>query len=149
VLEPGAIAKTKTDWQVIFKWEKEMTNYITRKNVLESNLKSAYTIMWGQCSEALRAKVKSSSDYADKSADCDCKWLIKTVHGVMLHFDGQSVAAQAQLAHHMAWLDLIDDGEMVQQSVANWTEAKVRANMRDQYRTKRSFHGRGANRGQD
>ena len=60
-----------------------------------------------------------------------------------------SVAAQAQLARHMAWLDTIDDGEMVRQSVANWTEAKVQANMRDQYRTKGSFHGRGANHGQD
>jgi len=49
----------------------------------------------------------------------------------------------------MAWLDPIDNGEMVQQSVANWTEAKVQANMRDQYCTKGSFHGRGANRGQD
>jgi len=54
---------------------------------------------------------------------------------------------QAQLAHHVAWLDPIDDGEMVRQSVANWTEAKVQANMRDQYRMKRSFHGKGANRG--
>ena len=60
-----------------------------------------------------------------------------------------SVAAQAQLAHCVAWLDLIDDGEMVQQSVANWTEAKVQANMWDQYHMKGSFHGRGANRGQD
>jgi len=60
-----------------------------------------------------------------------------------------SVVAQAQLARRMAWLDPIDDGEMVQQSVANWTEAKVQANMQDQYRTKGSFHGKGANRGQD
>jgi len=57
--------------------------------------------------------------------------------------------AQAQLAHHVAWLDLIDDREMVRQSVANWTEAKVQANMWDQYRMKASFHGRGANCGQD
>jgi len=60
-----------------------------------------------------------------------------------------NVVGQAQLAHHMAWLDLIDDREIVQQSVANWTEAKVQANMRDQYRMKGSFHGRGANRGQE
>jgi len=61
----------------------------------------------------------------------------------------QIVAAQAQLAHCVAWLDLIDDGELVWQSVANWTEAKVQANMQDQYCMKGSFHGRGANHGQD
>jgi len=59
------------------------------------------------------------------------------------------VVAQGQLARRVTWLDPIDDGEMVRQSVANWTEAKVRANMHDQYRTKGSFHGKGANRGQD
>jgi len=56
---------------------------------------------------------------------------------------------QAQLAHHVTWLDSIDDREMVQQSVANWTESKVQANMWDQYRMKGSFHSRGANHGQD
>jgi len=35
------------------------------------------------------------------------------------------VAAQAQLAHCVVWLDPINNREMVQQSVANWTEAKV------------------------
>jgi len=49
----------------------------------------------------------------------------------------------------VAWLDLIDDREMVQQSVANWTEAKVQANMQDQYHTKGSLHGQGADCGQD
>jgi len=57
--------------------------------------------------------------------------------------------AQAQLAHCMAWLDPIDDRGMVQQSVANWTEAKVWANMQDQYCTEGSFHSRSANHGQD
>ncbi len=56
---------------------------------------------------------------------------------------------QDQLAHHVAWLDPIDDGGMVQQSVANWTEAKVWANMQDQYHMKGSFHCRGVNCGQD
>jgi len=49
----------------------------------------------------------------------------------------------------MEWLDPIDDGEMVRQSVANWTEAKVQANMWDQYCTNGRFHSRGANHGQD
>jgi len=60
-----------------------------------------------------------------------------------------AVAAQAQLACHVTWLDPIHDGEMVWQSVANWTAARVQANMWDQYCTNGSFHGRGANHGQD
>ena len=49
----------------------------------------------------------------------------------------------------MTWLDPIDDGEMVQQSVANWTAARVQANMRHQYHMNGSFHRRGASHGQD
>ncbi len=52
-----------------------------------------------------------------------------------------SVAGQAQLACCVTWLDLIDDREMVQQSVAHWTAAMVQANMWDQYHTNRSSHG--------
>jgi len=49
----------------------------------------------------------------------------------------------------MAWLDPIDDGEMVQQSVVNWTTARVQANMQDQYGTNGSFYGQGVDCGQD
>jgi len=88
-MELAVISSTETDRRIVFTWEKEMTNYILQKNVLESNTKAAYTIIWGQCSEALRAKVKSSSGYVSKSTACDCKWLLKTIHGIMLCFNGQ------------------------------------------------------------
>ncbi len=46
-------------------------------------------------------------------------------------------------------LDLFDVREMVQQSVANWTAARVWANMQDQYCMNGSFHSQGVNHGQD
>jgi len=49
--KPTAIAKGETDREIVFEWEKEMTDYITRKNVLNSNLKASYIIIWGQCSK--------------------------------------------------------------------------------------------------
>jgi len=78
VVQPAAIDATETNWNIVFTWEKEMMDYITQKNILQSNLKAAYTIMWGQCSDALWAKVKSLADYSTKSIDCNCEWLIKT-----------------------------------------------------------------------
>jgi len=44
---------------------------------------------------------------------------------------------------------LIDDGEMVQHSVAKWTTVRVRANMRDQYCMNGSWHCQGVDHGQD
>jgi len=105
VVEPASIPSTETDHNIVFTWEKEMTDYITCKNVLMSSLKAGYTIMWGQCSEALHAKVKSLSSYATKSMDCDCEWLIKMI--VMLCFDGQRKIHQsisdAHGAYHSYW----------------------------------------------
>jgi len=56
------------------------------------------------------------------------------------------VVGQAQLAHHMTWLDPLDDGKMVWQSVVNWTAARVQAN---QYHMNGSQHGQGADHGHD
>jgi len=39
-------------------------------------------------------------------------------------------------------MELIDDGEMVQQSVANWT--RIQAKMLDQYSMSGSWHSKGA-----
>jgi len=58
-------------------------------------------------------------------------------------------AGQAQLAQCMTWLDSIDDGEMVWQSVANKIAARVQANMWDQYCMNGSCHSQGADCGQD
>jgi len=104
----AAISQNKTDRAIMFKWEKEMTNYITQKNVLASNLKATYTIMWGQCSKAMHAKIKSSSNYSTKSTDCNFEWLLKTIRGTMLCFDGQCKIHQsisdAHSTYHAYWL---------------------------------------------
>ncbi len=49
----------------------------------------------------------------------------------------------------MTWMDPIDNGEMVQQSVANWTAARVQAIVQDQYCMNGSHHGQSADHGQD
>ena len=89
VAKPADIPPDEKVRSIIFEWEKDYADYITRRNILASNLKAAYTIIWGQCSETMRAKVKSSTEYTAKSAICDCEWLLKTIRGVTLKFDGQ------------------------------------------------------------
>jgi len=55
-----------------------------------------------------------------------------------------SVVEQAQLAHYVTWLDPNDDGEMVQQSVANWIAAGTSKHV-DHYGMNGSQHGQGVN----
>jgi hypothetical protein len=55
---PGDMV-SETSGLVIAIWEKKVSAYCTRTDYLDSNLKTAYAVIWGQCSEAMKAKLTS------------------------------------------------------------------------------------------
>ena len=70
-------------------WEKKVSAYVIRSDYLEDNLKKAYTVAWGQCSDAMRAKLKAHPEFESKHSTCDCVWLLKEIKGIMMRFEGQ------------------------------------------------------------
>ena len=68
-----------------------MSAYCTRTDYLDSNLKTVYAVIWGQCSEAVKAKVTSLDDFETKSHKCDCVcvWILKEIEGITYCFEGQ------------------------------------------------------------
>ena len=42
-------------------WEKETDSYVTQKQCLRQNLKTTDVIIWGQCSDPLRAHLEGSA----------------------------------------------------------------------------------------
>ena len=62
-------------------------SYVKRTHVLESNLATVYSIIWGQCSENMQARLKTHKEYEVKSVANDCIWLLKHVRAVTLRFD--------------------------------------------------------------
>ena len=38
-------------------WEKEVDEYVKRKGYLAENLKTLFSLIWGQCTDAMRAKI--------------------------------------------------------------------------------------------
>ena len=49
---------TRTEIRI---WEKKVDELVKRESHLEQGLKTACSLVWGQCSEAMRAKVKAKS----------------------------------------------------------------------------------------
>ncbi len=49
-------------------WEKKVDEYVKRIRYLEENIKTIYSLVWGQCTEALRARVEAQDDYEDMAA---------------------------------------------------------------------------------
>jgi len=62
--------------------------YCTRTDYLDSNLKTAYAVIWGQCSKAIKAKLTSLDDFETKSHESDCIWILKEM-GITYCFKGQ------------------------------------------------------------
>jgi hypothetical protein len=86
VTKPGALLSTatKTD-EMIF--AEEIKEYVKRVTILKGNLAAVYAVIWGQCSEAMKAKVKAAKDYQSKVDANDCLWILKQIKAITLQFD--------------------------------------------------------------
>ena len=80
---------SETNMLVIAIWEKKVSAYCTRTDYLNSNLKTAYAVIWGQCSEAMKAKLTSLNDFETKNHKSDCIWILKEIKGITYRFEGQ------------------------------------------------------------
>ena len=75
--KPTELEVSETNRLVIAIWEKKVSAYCTRTDYLKSNLKTAYAVIWGQCSKAMKAKLTSLDDFEAKSHESDCVWILK------------------------------------------------------------------------
>lgn len=52
-------------------WKKELECYVKRKVALSENLRKAYSLVWGQCSDVMREKLEALSEFkAIRESDC-------------------------------------------------------------------------------
>ncbi len=57
-------------------WGEEVKEFVKRTRQLRSNMASAHATIWGQCSEEMRAKLKTNTAFRDKNDNNDCVWLL-------------------------------------------------------------------------
>ena len=60
-------------------WKSDVKNFSRRKNLLASNLTKLYSLILGQCTQALIANIKKEKDYDDKSRASDALWLLRVL----------------------------------------------------------------------
>ena len=70
-------------------WKEEIKQYVKRKATVDANMRKIYAVVWGQCSEGMKAKVMSFDDFKTHDDTCDCIWLLKTIRSVSYQFDEQ------------------------------------------------------------
>jgi hypothetical protein len=54
-------------------------------------VKAVFAVIWGQCSESLKDKVKSTSEYETKLTDGDCVWFLTKIKAIILQFEDQTI----------------------------------------------------------
>jgi hypothetical protein len=84
--DPTADAKVPTKLQEMV-YVEQVKGYVKRLTALQSNLGTVHAVIWGQCSEAMKAKIKSLKEYKAKTETNDCFWLLKQLKAVTLQFD--------------------------------------------------------------
>ena len=78
-----------------FKWQQKFTTYAKRKEMLDSNLRTLYSLIWGQCSEALQNKIKEIPTFEIMNIGSDPIALLKAIRAVAYHFEHTKWKMQA------------------------------------------------------
>jgi len=63
--------------------------YVKDFKLLKSNLKKAYSLMYGNCNDGVQAQIKADTDYGAKSKIFDYKWLFKKAKKVVSGLDSK------------------------------------------------------------
>jgi hypothetical protein len=67
-------------------WEKKIDEFVKRELSLEENLRTLYTLIWGQCTEIERARLEAFDGYERMSEDYDTLTLLKAIKSIAFNF---------------------------------------------------------------
>ena len=88
VTEPADISSSDANNKLkIFKWTEKAKAYLKHDQALKDNFRDIYSVIWGQCSLSLQAKIKLGKDFVEKDNNKDCAWLLKEVKNAIYKFD--------------------------------------------------------------
>jgi hypothetical protein len=86
IVEPTDLPATSTKKQELI-WESALKSHSRRVDELRSNLTTIYAVIWGQCSEAMRTKIRALTDFSVENRANNCVWLLGEIKGVTHQFD--------------------------------------------------------------
>ncbi len=79
--------------QAIF--NEEIRQYVKEKAAIVAAMKALYSVVWGQCSETLRSKLKGNADFTTISTNADSLELLKAIRSEMTGFQKRQYLAHS------------------------------------------------------
>ena len=87
--EDVVIEQKSTDEVDIIIFNKQVDLYVKRADILESNLRKAYSLVWGQCTESMKNKLEALSTFAYFNGSYDVLTLVKEIRDITYKFEDQ------------------------------------------------------------
>jgi hypothetical protein len=81
-------------------WERRVAEYIKREKKLKENCQMAYSLVTGQCTEYMRAKLEVVIGYSAMDNSFDLIGIIKTIKGLSFQFEGRQSRTRGLLLSH-------------------------------------------------
>lgn len=78
VPEPDEITEEEMEQSPFKKavWAKLVSSYVVRCEQLKQNKRALSAVIMGQCSDAMKAKLKSNAEFKMRYTNADCVWLL-------------------------------------------------------------------------
>ena len=73
----------------------KIDRYVKDDNMIVATMQALYNTVWGQCSEGLRSKLRSGTNYALYSMTSNCIELLKAIRSEMTGFKGRNYLASS------------------------------------------------------
>jgi hypothetical protein len=78
---------TKTETRI---WEKEVDKYVSKKSYLKENLNTLDSLVWGQCTDAMRARIDAIDEHNEMSNKGNSIALLKAIKALDYNFQSQN-----------------------------------------------------------
>jgi hypothetical protein len=76
-------------------WEKKVDEQVKQDTYLVENMKTVYSLVWGQCTDVMRQRLTATSNFRRVSSDGDGSGLIMAIKDLALNFQSQKYLPHA------------------------------------------------------
>jgi hypothetical protein len=76
-------------------FKQEVAAFVKNRNILQSSMQKAFSLIYGQCSPGIKAKIESMPNHEQITNDGDPIGLLKNLKSVMYNFQSSKNTAQA------------------------------------------------------
>jgi hypothetical protein len=127
VEQPDNIA-TDADKLTEMIFAEEVKDFVKRTRTLKSNLATIFAVAWGQCCDAMKARVKTHKGYEAMAVVAnDCVWLLSQIRSVTLQFHNSKDSFMSLLDAQFGFLSCKQtEGRQVRRRLCRHSDRMVR-----------------------